>query len=137
MNVDKLVEQLIDFEGEKFKPYKDTVGKVTIGVGRNLTDKGISKAESRVLLHNDIADAVFDLDKNLPWWDSMTEARQRVLADMCFNMGITTLLTFSNTLSLMKKGDYAGAAAAMRESHWASQVGRRADALAGMMERGI
>ena len=30
-------------EGLRSKPYVDTVGKVTIGVGRNLTDRGLSE----------------------------------------------------------------------------------------------
>src|SRR4051812_27390106 len=41
VNRDALVNQLIIDEGLKLSPYTDTVGKLTIGVGRNLTDVGI------------------------------------------------------------------------------------------------
>lgn len=137
MDQAKLVEQLIDHEGEKLFPYVDTVGKTTVGVGRNLTDVGISKEESRILLANDIKKVVAGLDAALPWWDSLSEARQRVLADMAFNLGLKGLLGFKNTLALVQRGDYDEAADNMLLSKWATQVGRRATTLAGMMRRGI
>lgn len=137
MDQAKLVEQLIDHEGEKLFPYVDTVGKTTVGVGRNLTDVGISKEESRILLANDIKKVVAGLDAALPWWDSLSEARQRVLADMAFNLGLKGLLGFKNTLALIQRGDYDEAADNMLLSKWATQVGRRATTLAGMMRRGI
>lgn len=137
MDESKLVEQLIDFEGERLFPYLDSVKKLTIGVGRNLTDKGISKEESRILLHNDIKEVVAELDANLPWWYTMSEARQRVLADMCFNMGIVSLLGFRNTLKAMEEGRYKDAAEGMLASLWAEQVGQRAKTLAATMKRGI
>jgi lysozyme len=137
MDMSKLVEQLIDHEGERLFPYSDTVGKLTIGVGRNLTDVGISKEESRLLLYNDIEKVVDGLDAALPWWDSLSEARQRVLADMAFNLGLKGLLGFKNTLALIQAGDYDEAADNMLLSKWATQVGRRAQTLAGLMRRGI
>jgi lysozyme len=137
MDMSKLVEQLIDHEGERLFPYTDTVGKLTIGVGRNLTDVGISKEESRLLLYNDIEKVVDGLDAALPWWDSLSEARQRVLADMAFNLGLKGLLGFKNTLALIQAGDYDEAADNMLLSKWATQVGRRAQTLAGLMRRGI
>jgi lysozyme len=137
MDMSKLVEQLIDHEGERLFPYVDTVGKTTIGVGRNLTDVGISREESRFLLANDIKKVVDGLDSALPWWDSLSEARQRVLADMAFNLGLKGLLGFKNTLALIQAGDYDEAADNMLLSKWATQVGRRAQTLAGLMRRGI
>src|SRR5438105_4864784 len=88
MNLDALRKELIRDEALRLKPYKDTVGKLTIGVGRNLDDKGISEAEAAVLLENDIAEHVALLDAKLSWWRKLDEARQNALANMCFNMGI-------------------------------------------------
>jgi lysozyme len=62
--------------------------------------------------------------------------RQRVLIDMAFNMGTTGLLGFTGTLARVEQRDYAGAAAGMLASRWASQVGKRATALADMMRTG-
>lgn len=134
MNVDLLKLDLIRDEGKRNKPYRDTVGKCTIGVGRNLDDVGISDGEIDVLLTNDIARAVSDLDKNANWWRAMSDARQRVLANMCFNLGWPRLSQFTNTLDCMHKSDYQGAANGMRNSLWYKQVGARAERLAKIME---
>jgi len=136
MNRDVLVYQLVIDEGLRLKPYKDTVGKTTIGVGRNLDDVGISKSEAMSLLGADIDRVVAQLDATFPWWRNMTDARQQALANMTFNLGIEKLKGFKNTLAAMQSGDYAAAANGMRSSLWARQVGARAERLAKMMENG-
>jgi lysozyme len=136
MNRDELRSMLVLHEGLRLKPYKCTAGKLTIGVGRNLDDNGITQAEAFHLLENDIIAVEDDLDRTWPWWRQMTDARQQVLADMAFNLGITRLGGFVNTLAAMKRGDYEAAADGMLASLWASQVGRRAQRLAKMMREG-
>ena len=136
MNSEALVRQLVEHEGLRTDLYVDTVGKQTIGVGRNLTDVGISQAEALMLLDNDIARAEAGLDRAFPWWREMSDVRQRVLCDMCFNLGLEKLRHFERTLSAMHRGDYAQAAVGMLSSKWAEQVGRRARRLAQMMETG-
>lgn len=131
-----LVEELDRDEGREQFPYVDTVGKITIGVGRNLTDRGLSDDEVDYLLQNDIDLVLDELDQAFPWARRMTPARQRVLANMLFNLGLSRLRGFRNTLAAMQRGDYAAAAAGMRASKWAQQVGARAERLARMMERG-
>ena len=138
----RLIEQLRLHEGERRKPYRDTVGKLTIGIGRNLDDKGLRRDEIEYLLANDIADARADLDRYLPWWRGLDPVRQRVLIDMMFNMGAGSpgkggLLSFVNTLSNIRQGRYAEAADMMLASKWAQQVGRRAVRLATMMRTGM
>lgn len=138
----RLIEQLRLHEGERRQPYRDTVGKLTIGIGRNLDDKGLRRDEIEYLLNNDIADARADLDRYLPWWRGLDPVRQRVLIDMSFNMGIGApnrggLLSFVNTLSNIRQGRYAEAADMMLASKWAQQVGRRAVRLATMMRTGM
>ncbi len=129
-------EQLRKHEGVRSHPYVDTVGKVTIGVGRNLTDVGLSDNEIDILLKNDIDRAVADLDRELSWWRQLNEARQRVMIDLCFNLGIGSLLGFKNTLHFIKTGDYNSAATNLLKSKYASQVGIRADTLAKMLRTG-
>ncbi|MCA8339822.1 glycoside hydrolase family protein [Burkholderia multivorans] len=131
----QLIVELSRDEGRRLKPYVDTVGKTTIGVGRNLTDVGITDAECDLLLSNDIDRTVTWLDRNLSWWRQLDAVRQRVIVNMAFNMG-GSLLTFTNTLSAMKRGDYASAADGMLNSLWARQVGARATRLANMMRSG-
>ncbi|QQK04752.1 glycoside hydrolase family protein [Burkholderia anthina] len=130
-----LMPELTRDEGRRLKPYVDTVGKTTIGVGRNLTDVGISDAECDTMLSNDVDRTVAWLDRNLPWWRQLDSVRQRVIINMAFNMQ-GGLLTFTNTLAAMKRGDYAAAADGMLASKWAGQVGARATRLAAMMRSG-
>ena len=123
-------------EGLRLKPYRDTVGKLTIGIGRNLDDVGISQDEAMHLLDNDIARTTAALDKAIPWWRSLNDVRQRVVVNMAFNLGVAGLLGFKNTLAAMKAGRYADAAGGMLASKWATQVGERAKRLADMMAKG-
>lgn len=132
----RLTADLIRDEGVRLRPYRDTVGKLTIGVGRNLDDVGISRLEAETLLQNDIAKVEAQLDAALPWWRSLDDDRQRVLANMAFNMGINGLLGFKNTLELIHTGRYLDAAQRMLETKWAHQVGVRAQRLALMMRDG-
>lgn len=131
-----LIAELERDEANRLKPYPDSVGKLTIGIGRNLTDNGITKEESYFLCNNDIDDVEGDLDYNLPWWRNLNEVRQRVLANMCFNMGIVRLLKFSNMLRHARNGEYTLAAVEMRASKWYEQVGIRATRLESMMRTG-
>lgn len=133
MNKQKLVEQLELHEGLRLKPYKDTVGKWTIGIGRNLDDKGITQGEARMMLNNDIDEFVRKLESNIPVYNRLSDCRQNVLVNMAFNMGIGGLKTFRNMLNCLQVADYHGAAKEMLNSKWAEQVGNRALELAEQM----
>lgn len=133
MDINLMRKELIRDEGLRLKPYKDTVGKTTIGIGRNLDDVGISKDEAYLMLDNDIQRTSDSLDKNLPWWKTLDEVRQRVILNMAYNLGINSLLGFKNTLAAIQAGRYNDAADGMLASKWATQVGDRATRLAKMM----
>ena len=136
MNIDTLTNELTRDEGMRLKTYRCTANKLTIGIGRNLDDVGISEDEARYLLANDIKKVSSDLDRAIPWWRTLSEPRQRVLANMSFNLGTAGLLGFKNTLAMIASGDYAGAADGMLKSKWAKQVGPRATRLAETMRKG-
>lgn len=131
-----LVEQLIWHEGLKLKPYTDTVGKLTIGVGRNLDDLGISKEEAILMLENDIRRCKEDLSREIDFYHDLNPIRKDVLTNMCFNMGIFRLKGFKNMLGFLKNGDYERASEEMLNSKWATQVGKRATELAEQMRSG-
>lgn len=130
--VDRLQADLIRDEGLREKPYTDTVGKLTIGVGRNLDDVGISRAEAIHLLRNDMARVFADLDANLPWWRQQPEPVRLGLANMCFNLGWPRLSRFKNMLSSLKAECYEAAAKHALDSKWARQVGKRAERIAAL-----
>ena len=131
-----MYRQLVQHEGLRLKPYTDTVGKLTIGVGRNLTDNGVSELEAEGMCIRDMADVDADLDRNVAWWREMSEPRQMVFVDMCFNLGWPRFSQFRRMLAAAEDGDYATAADEMIDSRWARQVGTRADLLETMMRNG-
>lgn len=128
-------EQLILHEGLRLKPYRCTAGKLTIGVGRNLDGKGISKEEALFLLRNDIVTVTTQLQK-YDWYINADPIRRKVLIDMAYNLGITGLLQFRRMIAALERGDYENAADQMLDSRWAEQVGYRAVRLAEMMRSG-
>ena len=149
-----LEAELVRDEGEKLKAYKDTRGKWTIGIGHNLDDcgtaplnrtiadvlaNGITQDECDQLFAWDIERTEKDLDRALPWWRALDPVRQRVILNMCFNMGIGSaklghgLLSFTSTLNFIHLGEYSQAADGMLNTLWAKEVGIRAQRLADMM----
>lgn len=123
-------------EGFKLLPYEDTVGKLTIGVGRNLTDRGITKFEAELMLENDLKVAIGEIELYFPWVGRFSRPRQLAMIDMCFNMGIRKLRGFKKMLIAAASQDFDLAAKEMLDSAWAVQVGARATTLADMMRRG-
>jgi lysozyme len=156
----KLIDQIKLHEGVRFRPYRCTAGKLTIGVGRNLDDKplkteevitlfgsqktqaeitallnkGLSMKQVDQLLAWDIQDAIDDAKAVLPIFQSLSEQRQYVIVDMAFNMGRRTLSSFRNTLRFISEGNYARASENMLQSKWATQVKGRAKRLSIMMK---
>jgi len=148
----QLVVELRRDEGVRYVRYLDTKGIPTAGVGHNLQARPLpagwtfplSDVQVDQLLEQDLGIVYADLDRNLPWWRDLNYARQRVICNMCFNLGITKLLGFVNTLAAMRQGRYVDAARGMLNSAWATQVGiydrngnpGRAARLANMMRDG-
>ncbi|MDJ0789285.1 MAG: lysozyme [Myxococcota bacterium] len=136
MFADRFKEHLEWAEGRRLFPYEDSVGKLTVGVGRNLDDRGLRESEVTFLLQNDIAE-VLDECQRLPYWDELNEPRRMVVADMVFNLGFSRFLGFIKTNEALAKLDYHEAAKEMRDSRWFRQVGRRARKLVRMMQSGV
>ena len=137
MNADILKSALIHDEGRRNKVYQDSIGIETIGVGRNLRDKGLSNKEIDLLLENDIAECASDLAKSFPWFGELDEVRQHVLLNMRFQLGPSRFRSFKTMLAAVARKDYAAAADAMRFSKWADQVPNRANRLIEEMRSGV
>ena len=132
----KLINQLIKDEGIKLKPYKDSVGKLTIGIGRNLIDRGITKEEAILLLANDIKIVKREIKKIFPKFSSYTERRQLALMNMYFNLGYNKFSTFKRMIKAIKEEDWQQAGIEALKSRWAKQVGNRAINIANDIVRG-
>jgi len=134
--VDNLRDQLYRDEGLRLHPYEDTVGKLTVGVGRNLDDKGISEEEADAMLSNDIQEVEEGLANEIPWIVHLDDVRKAVLLNMAFNLGVGGLMSFSNMLQAVQEWDWEWAGKEMENSRWWNQVGRRAARLKEQMVTG-
>lgn len=136
---DKLRRLLSEHEGRIPHAYQDSLGYWTIGVGHLIDKRKGGKLPEHIidaLLDYDIDEHAKPLYAALPWMHGLDEVRQAVLCDMSFNLGVTGLLKWTNTLQDVRDGNYASAAARMRSSLWARQVKSRAVRLSKMMETG-
>ena len=155
-NREALIDQLILHEGLKLQVYQDHLGIETIGVGRNLEDRGITdgelafmnmlktevyeqgitEAHARFLLANDIDIVEKELSNAHPCISGIGDVRIRVLLDMGFNLGVPRLNKFKNMWKAVHDRDFSLAAVEMLDSRWASQVGQRAVRLSEAMKTG-
>jgi lysozyme len=127
---------LVRHEGIRLKPYKDSVGKLTIGVGRNLDDVGISRQEALLMLANDITKVRREVKQAFPWFASLNSARKNVVLNMVFNLGLPRFRRFKKAIRAMKTKRWNDAAEEMLDSRWARQVKGRAKELARIMRKG-
>lgn len=132
----KLQNLLARHEGLRLTPYQDTVGKWTIGYGRNLDDKGITESEAEFLMTNDIIEVSEELDRRIDFWNSLDLVRKAALTDMAFNLGIRGLLGFKKMLAAMRVADWQEAARQALDSKWSKQVGQRSWDIADMIITG-
>lgn len=128
----KARKMLIRDEGYKAKPYRDTVGKMTIGVGRNLDDVGVSGLTILQMLDEDIdkaTEAAFRIFGEAEFC-SIPEPQQLAILNMIFNLGEAGFSGFKNTIAAIKARDWQTVRSHALQSKWAKQVGKRAERIA-------
>ena len=106
-------------------PYKDSLGYLTIGVGRNLEHNGITQAEAMAMLEHDMAVAEMALRKEYPvlfQTEHLDDVRRDAIVNLCFNMGIVRLSGFKKMIAALDERDWARAAKEAKSSRWATQV---------------
>lgn len=122
-------------EGTRQFVYECTAGKKTIGVGRNLEDRGVLPDEIELMLANDIKACAEDL-RGFDWWDALTPNRKAALIDLRFCVGPAGFRGFKKMIAAIEAKDYREAAHQIRESKFAAQTGHRAADLAGLIWAG-
>ena len=156
-NKEDLVQKLITHEGLRLQVYKDTLGIDTIGIGRNLEDRGItdkelewmdipnmdtiyeygiSEADAMYLAQNDVQIVEEELLRSHPCVEELDSVRQLILVDMAFNMGVPRLCKFKKMWAAIHENKFDIAAKEMLDSRWASQVKSRSIKLAHAMHHG-
>lgn len=122
MDMSALKAEIERDEGFVSEAYTDSLGYLTIGIGR-LVDKrrggGISKDEAYILLENDIKRIVIAFDIHFPWWVNLSDARQRALINMAFQLGVSGLQKFKKMLAALEEGKYQEACREGLDSKWA------------------
>ena len=152
-----LIDKLVVAEGLRLQVYKDTLGIDTIGIGRHLEDRGISKeeldwmdipsidhvyewgiteADAVYLATNDVQIVEEELVRAHPCVDRLDSVRQLILIDMAFNMGVPRLCKFKKMWAAVEAEDFPTAAKEMLDSRWAKQVKGRATKSANAMHNG-
>jgi len=126
-------EFIVKHEGLKLKPYICPAGKLTIGVGRNIEDNGISEDEAMYLLENDIKRCENELREIFPNFDSLPENVRMALIDMDFNLGKPRFMQFKKLIQAIKEGDFKRAAKEAKNSRWCEQVGERCEDIYNML----
>ena len=140
-----LRRQLIQHEGRRQDAYDDATGhtlrrnqilqgNLTIGIGWNLSARGLPRLVIDSLYLLSVQEVIAHLDQALPWWRAQSPVRQRVLIDLGFNLGVAKLLTFHETLDHWRNGEYAAAAGHLRRTPWFQQTKARAVTLTHMLE---
>ena len=132
-DMEKLLETLKRHEGVKHHAYRDSLGVLTIGCGRNISDSrrhhglGLSDAEIDYMLQNDIERTVKELSEEYDWFDDLEEgARRDAIINMHFNLGRVRFATFKRAISHMENENHKEAATEFLQSKWAKQVKGRA-----------
>ena len=135
MNLTRLRNTLIRHENLKLLPYKCTAGKLTLGVGRNIEDRGISKETAMQMLDEDIEICLNELMERLDYFETLPTEVQETLVNLCFNMGISRLMKFQLMLGAIQAGQYELAAKELLDSRYARQVGKRSEELADILRQ--
>ena len=138
-NTKLLIQELERDEGRVLHAYADSLGFLTIGIGR-LIDKrkggGISNEEADYLKANDIRRIQSTLDARYPWWRKLSPVRQRAMQNMAFQLGTGWPDVFKNTAALIQAGNFAEAGRALRQSLWHKQTPERSERVIRQWEQG-
>ncbi len=139
-----LRDRLIRHEGVYLKPYRDTLGNYTIGIGHLITEEqatgeyanGITEEQAMQLLDEDIAKAKAELATDMPWTLNLSPLKQDILTEMAFQLGINGLMGFKNLLFHARSGDLDGVAQDMIDSKWHSETPARCEEIANLWLNG-
>jgi len=131
-------------EGFKQRPYKDSLGLWTIGVGHLIGDgkslpaewdREFSLEEIQKLFAGDYIKHKMAAMK-IPGFDTLNSSGQAALIDITYNMGPTWWHRWPTFTKDMQAHDIAGAAASLEDSKWYTQVGARAREVVGLLKSG-
>lgn len=122
-----------EHEGLRLHVYTDSTGHRSIGWGHNLDD-GITESQAQVIFRDDVFATISFLSQ-YDWYQHLDNVRQAAIVDMAFDLR-HAVLNFTDMIACIKNQDWAGAKAALLDSLFARQTGRRAIEDAEMLATG-
>ena len=148
MNLIKLQEEISKDEGIKFETYRCSLGHLTGGIGHLITEwdeeiysgpvgTAIPTEQVNDWFAKDIETTIKDCNLLFSQFDNLPEDIQRVLANMCFQLGRPRLSKFKNMIAAVNDLDWAKMADEMEDSNWYRQTPNRADRLITKVDRQI
>ena len=141
---ESIKQMVIANEGWKNKPYKDSRGLWTVGVGHLIGngktlpkewDRELTNEEVRQLFEKDFDEHLKQAQKT-PGWDKANEAGRAGLIDLTYNMGGYWYTKFKKAAALLKDGNFKDAALELKNSAWYKQVGGRAPVTISLISSG-
>ena len=145
MNIELCKAEIKRHEGEVLEIYMDSLGYKTLGVGHLCQPEDPEYSwEVGTAVSQEVVDMYYDNDFNKHLkeaihvvgeedFENLPEDIQRVIVNMCFNLGGTRLSKFKNMLAACRSHNWQEMARQMQDSRWYYQVGRRSQELQKMV----
>ncbi len=137
MNIDTITASLKRHEGFRSRVYNDSLGIPTIGYGFAIKDLVLSESISSLILKDKVSVLVSQVRDKFPWIDASPENIQEVIVEMCYQLGVTGVSYFKNTLKALEERRWSDAASGMLDSKWAKQTPKRAKEMSDIVRRTI
>ncbi len=137
MNIDTITSSLKRHEGYRARVYDDSLGIPTIGYGFAIKDLVLSESISSLILKDKVSVLVSQVMDKFPWLEHSPENIQSVIVEMCYQLGVTGVSHFKNTLKAMEERRWSDAANGMLDSKWAKQTPSRAKEMSEIVRETI
>lgn len=135
----KARKQLEEDEGRKEVLYRDSLGYLTIGIGRLLDPRKGGKLRPKevdFLFDNDFEEKLDQCQRRFPGFSKLNPARQAAVVNMCFQLGMDGVLAFKKMVQALQDEHWADARHHALDSLWAKQTPKRAQRVAYQLETG-
>jgi len=141
MSDEEIKAMIIKHEGKRNRPYQDSLGLWTVGVGHLIGDgKSLPPEMNREFSDEEVM-AMFEKDyahhrsaaMNIPGFGKLDGRGQGALTDLTFNMGPSWISKWPKLKKQLEEGDTKGAAQNLEQSKWYGQVGNRAPTVVSLL----
>jgi lysozyme len=135
---------IMKHEGVRTKPYKDSLGLWTVGVGHLIGDgKTLPPEWNREFTMEEVNKMFYDdymshkkAAMRIPGFNLVNAKAQGALIDLTFNMGNYWYNNWNKFKAAMANGDVLSAAAELENSKWYTQVKSRAVTIVSLIKQG-